>query len=572
MTYMHIKALNVFGNVPGCTQYGIANYFMAKYTTNATSSFMNICSRCKTYNNPTDYCPYIVTMTPEYLSNILRLNPLRVQMLSFLDILILLEDHQYGFVSSQISDTSLLNSPMLCGDNAINDETFFEGLVDDLQPLLEKNLSDNPWFSIYLTNFEKTNDRSTSMCVLSTEVVQSILEKGSVGTRPVDDEDTNATVESLSLLLNVGEKEPANHNKDYFFVGNLISRINLKTEQLHVRPYQLRTALGPNITLEVALFPFLFPFLFPQGNGAYDGRISIHDYLKYRMTCLFSPFTLYKPYLLLMYDIRQSILILKSVSEFCLQKDIVAQQKKTPNATEAQLIEKVIKYKLPESLTGSPCWHRAQLYDLLTMVDTYELPHIFLTLTSDETSELRWGDIFDLESIIKTFGDEFNWKDCPVECTYLFHAWVIDFLQKYILCKDNGILGQVQHHVIRYEVHHRLSLHAHIIFWLHPEDLASISNDIMAYIPAVYDEATKTFTEPSDSMEQRLFKLVVRKQVHSCRKRCYTNVKGCKYGFPFSVNETMHARLNPYTQRWEYSRPRHCDRNVVLYHATLLLL
>jgi hypothetical protein len=27
----------------------------------------------------------------------------------------------------------------------------------------------------------------------------------------------------------------------------------------------------------------LFPFLFPQGNGAYDGKISIHKYLKYRM-------------------------------------------------------------------------------------------------------------------------------------------------------------------------------------------------------------------------------------------------------------------------------------------------
>jgi hypothetical protein len=39
--------------------------------------------------------------------------------------------------------------------------------------------------------------------------------------------------------------------------------------------------------------------------------------------------------LLLMYDIQQSILILKSVSEFYLQKDIVAQRKKTPNATEA---------------------------------------------------------------------------------------------------------------------------------------------------------------------------------------------------------------------------------------------
>ena len=154
MTYINVKQSNVFGNVPGCTRYGIANYFMAKYITSATGNFMNICNKCKTSNDPNNYCPYIVTMTLEYLSSILRLNPLRVQMLSFLDILILLEDHKYGFVSGQISDTSLLNNLMLCGDNAINDETFFEGLVDDLQPLLEKNLSNNPWFSIYLTNFE----------------------------------------------------------------------------------------------------------------------------------------------------------------------------------------------------------------------------------------------------------------------------------------------------------------------------------------------------------------------------------------------------------------------------------
>jgi hypothetical protein len=180
-------------------------------------------------------------------------------MLSFLDISILLEDHKYGFVLGQISNTSLLNSPMLCGDNAINDEAFFEGLVDDPQPLLEKNPSNNPWFSIYLTNFEKTNNWSTNMCVLSAKVVQSILEMRSISTKPVDDEDSNATVENLSLLLNIGEKEPANHNKDYFFVGNLMNRINLKTEKLYMCPYQLRTALGPNISLEVTLFPFLFP-------------------------------------------------------------------------------------------------------------------------------------------------------------------------------------------------------------------------------------------------------------------------------------------------------------------------
>jgi hypothetical protein len=73
--------------------------------------------------------------------------------MSFLDILILLEDRKYGFVSGEINNTSLLNSPMLCGDNAINDVAFFEDLVDDLQPLLEKNLS-----NFKKTNFKKTNN------------------------------------------------------------------------------------------------------------------------------------------------------------------------------------------------------------------------------------------------------------------------------------------------------------------------------------------------------------------------------------------------------------------------------
>jgi hypothetical protein len=70
---------------------------------------------------------------------------------------------------------------MLCGDNAINDKALFEGSVNDLQPLLEKNLSNNPWFSIYLTNFKKTKNRRICVCVLLAEVVQSIPEMRSAG-------------------------------------------------------------------------------------------------------------------------------------------------------------------------------------------------------------------------------------------------------------------------------------------------------------------------------------------------------------------------------------------------------
>ena len=83
-------------------------------------------------------------------------------------------------------------------------------------------------------------------------------------------------------------------------------------------------------------------------------RISFHDYLYYKMNYFFLPFTLYKPYLLLMYNIHQSILILRTISKFCFEKDIMAQKKKMLSAIEYEVIESVIKYKVPGTLVGSP--------------------------------------------------------------------------------------------------------------------------------------------------------------------------------------------------------------------------
>jgi hypothetical protein len=89
----------------------------------------------------------------------------------------------------------------------------------------------------------------------------------------------------------------------------LIKDLIKEEKQLHLGINILNTNIG-GMTLESALFPFLFP----HGNGAYDGRTTLSEYLKYRMNTLFSPFTLYKPYLLYMYDIRQSVQFLKEVS------------------------------------------------------------------------------------------------------------------------------------------------------------------------------------------------------------------------------------------------------------------
>jgi hypothetical protein len=49
-----------------------------------------------------------------------------------------------------------------------------------------------------------------------------------------------------------------------------------------------------------------FSTLFPHGNGAYDGNIPFNEYIHYQMFCFFVIFTMCKPYLLLMYDVKQA--------------------------------------------------------------------------------------------------------------------------------------------------------------------------------------------------------------------------------------------------------------------------
>jgi hypothetical protein len=73
-------------------------------------------------------------------------------------------------------------------------------------------------------------------------------------------------------------------------------------KQLHLGINTLNANIG-GMTLESALFSFLFP----HENEAYYGRTTLSEYSKYRMSTLFSSFTPYKPYLLYMYDIRQSV-------------------------------------------------------------------------------------------------------------------------------------------------------------------------------------------------------------------------------------------------------------------------
>ena len=82
-----------------------------------------------------------------------------------------------------------------------------------------------------------------------------------------------------------------------------------------------------------------------------------------------------------------------------------------------------------------------------------------------------------------------------------------EFLRGFILGREK-LLGEVGYHVIRYEVQERISLHAHIIFWLHKDDVERVTDEIMAYVPTIYDKIQKTYVEFENDTHRRLLQLV----------------------------------------------------------------
>lgn len=80
-------------------------------------------------------------------------------------------------------------------------------------------------------------------------------------------------------------------------------------------------------------------------------------------------------------------------------------------------------------------------------------------------------------------------------------------------------LRHVKDYLIRYELQHCGSLHAYIVLWIQKDDIEQVTNNIIAVIPATYDEEKEEFIEPTDEFQRTLFKMVIWKQLHSCGER-----------------------------------------------------
>ncbi len=73
-----------------------------------------------------------------------------------------------------------------------------------------------------------------------------------------------------------------------------------------------------------------------------------------------------------------------------------------------------------------------------------------------------------------------------------------------------------------------------------------IKNEIIAFIPIVFNKTSKTFIPPNDSLQLKLLKMLLQKELHECQN-CYIKKghnENCKFGFPYSAhNEAIFLKL-----------------------------
>ena len=91
------------------------------------------------------------------------------------------------------------------------------------------------------------------------------------------------------------------------------------------------------------------------------------------------------------------------------------------------------------------------------------------------------SEINEIESIIEIINTRMTWRFHLVECAMLSYYQLKMFMQNHIL-NTFDLLKWVKHNVIRYDMQNHGSLHAHIMLWIHRDDITHIANEIIAHI------------------------------------------------------------------------------------------
>ena len=270
--FLHNTYLDGVALMQGCAPYGTTNTCIAKHTTNASVDKMILCNQCHSNRRNPPYAPYVVYQPPAYMKSIVTLNPLHVQLLSFMDIGVHMQSKDWGFSTGKIVFNNFLNSLLFGWAENYDAYQTIENLVSSLTHcMLSQNLHTNPFFQKYMTIFEQP-EKNTSMCILTPDVIQPII--ANIGTHSMSfpTMDVPRDVYDLALLFDMRTQTRPRKHADFFTIKMSIFEMvrGLTLEgAYHIQEEYIECRIGKHDARECAIsflistwtFPFLFPFV-----------------------------------------------------------------------------------------------------------------------------------------------------------------------------------------------------------------------------------------------------------------------------------------------------------------------
>jgi hypothetical protein len=399
----------------------------------------------------------------EYFKDLVAMPPNLMSMMGLTDVAVDVAYKYNGYYTMNFCHRSLFGGPMIALQGELGDNQVMAAQYNDLyQRLLAYCLDKNPLVQSYFTMGEVasygTGHSLTYPCLPAVarahSMVQAATRGPTYGTMEAFGE--VGVVEQLQHLV-LGIALDANPSPipvvqfdSVYPVGTLYPRNT--HHQIQLNTYCDGDNIDPHkLSAEAAVFPMLFP----GGTGWYKrhARVfkSILKYLRFRMSQIYSVFTLIPSYCLLMYGIMVTDQLHRTCAENMLDAAVLRYKQANQDASDNDVYMNVLKSSVPASMQGTPAWHRAQLADCLAMCSEYGLPSLFVTLSSDEVSPTRMCEVSVVEEQLQRGFPQGTWQHCPVEMARVFHARVNSFLRDFVLDDKNMIFGKVSHYIVRFE-------------------------------------------------------------------------------------------------------------------------
>ena len=304
-----------------------------------------------------------------------------------------------GWMQGAPVPTSLFESPLLLYN--VKNHGYLVNLSDKLLDFCGTHLSETPALHEFVPLLYQNVPKSGLPFLDETEML--LQNAQNAAKRDQTNQNDNQDVRRMAAVVSL--EMPTKQIEDHSKVRNTVGTVLKYDGSTEIFACDLDFSMEKRAPGLSSYQPelLMFPMLFPDGIGAkptkkkHERSETLSEYLHYRMFQLFSPFTLYKPYLPLMYAAVRTKETITNTTEVFLSKEVNTIRKRNPGITEQELYKRLIKKSTSSKVEGSPGFFGIKKSQLMAAARIYGMPHFFLTLTADEISELRWPEIDDLD-------------------------------------------------------------------------------------------------------------------------------------------------------------------------------